>query len=159
MRFPNYAHELKLRFAKMDGVNWLGQTSEEAVQELFRRAQIVVLPYSASTGSSSVLYQAATWGRPVVSSNLSEIKKLVVESDLQMEFFDNGNVQSLCEALRKLIDSKEARCNQAKHNFAAIQHTRPRETCRKYIQAFNRALEKRRSSKRITIPKAEQKPI
>ena len=159
MRFPNYAHELKLRFAKMDGVNWLGQTSEEAVQELFRRAQIVVLPYSASTGSSSVLYQAATWGRPVVSSNLSEIKKLVVESDLQMEFFDNGNVQSLCEALRKLIDSKEARYNQAKHNFAAIQHTRPRETCRKYIQAFNRALEKRRSSKRITIPKAEQKPI
>jgi glycosyltransferase involved in cell wall biosynthesis len=158
VRFPNYAHELKSHFAGIDGVNWLGQTSEDDVMELFQRAQIVVLPYIASTGSSSVLYQAATWGRPVVASNLSEIKKLVLESNLQVEFFENGNIQSLCEAIRKLIDSKETRCKQTLHNFQAIQYTRPHETCRKYIQAFNRALEKRRSPKRIMAPITEQKP-
>jgi len=112
----------------------------------------------ASTGSSSVLYQAATWGRPVVASNLSEIKKLVIESDLQVEFFDMGNVQSLCESIRKLINSKEARRAQVAHNFNAILRTPPHETSRKYILAFNRALEKRRSPKRITIPLTEQKP-
>jgi glycosyltransferase involved in cell wall biosynthesis len=158
MRFPNYAHELKTRFTDMAGITWLGQTSEDDILELFRRSQIVVLPYSASTGSSSVLYQAATWGRPVVVSNLGEIKKLAAESNLEVEFFDSGNTQSLCEALRKLIDSKESRCMQVKHNFQAIQHTRPQETCRKYIQAFNRALEKRSSPKRIASPLVEQKP-
>ncbi|HEU0049596.1 MAG TPA: glycosyltransferase family 4 protein, partial [Nitrososphaera sp.] len=158
VRFPNYADELKARFAGIDGVNWLGQTSEDDVLELFRRAQVVVLPYVASTGSSSVLYQAATWGRAVVASNLNEIKRLVVESDLQVEFFDSGNITSLCKSIRKLIDSKEIRCNQAMHNFNAIQRTRPHETCQKYIQAFNRALEKRRSPKRIMLPITEQKP-
>jgi len=158
VRFPDYARELKSRFGSMAGIRWLGQTSEDDVMELFRRAKIIVLPYTASTGSSSVLYQAATWGRPVVASDLSEIKRLVIESDLQVEFFKNGSVEELCTALRKLIDSKETRCKQATHNFNAIQHTRPNETCRKYIQAFNRALEKRRSSKRITTPITEQKP-
>ena len=105
-----------------------------------------------------MLYQAATWGRPVVASNLSEIKKLAFESDLQVEFFENGNIQSLCTSLRKLLDSKEIRCNQSTHNFNIIQHARPHETCQKYIQAFNHALEKRRSPKRITTPVTEQKP-
>ena len=158
VRFPNYAGELKARYGDMTGIQWLGQTSEDDVMELFRHAQIIVLPYSASTGSSSVLYQAATWGRPVVASNLNEIKKLVIESDLHVEFFDNGNAQSLWESIRHLIDSKETRCNQTTHNFNAIQHTRPHETCQKYIQAFNYALEKRRSPKRIAIPLTEQKP-
>lgn len=41
---------------------------------------------------------------------------------------------------------------QARHNFNSIQRTRPQETSRKYIKAFNHALEKRRSPKRIMIP-------
>jgi glycosyltransferase involved in cell wall biosynthesis len=158
VRFPSYARELKSRFGALNGIQWLGQTSEDDVMELFRRAQIIVLPYTASTGSSSVLYQAATWGRPVVASNLSEIKKLVDESGLQVEFFESGSVDSLHASLRSLIDSNTARHDQTAHNFNAIQHTRPHETCRKYIQAFNRALEKRRSPKRIATPIAEQKP-
>jgi glycosyltransferase involved in cell wall biosynthesis len=157
-RFPNYAQELKSLNEAKDGINWLGQTSEDDVMELFRRAQIVVLPYSASTGSSSVLYQAATWGRPVVASDLNEIRKLVAESNLQVEFFKSGNVESLCRSIRDLLLAREKRHGQAEHNFKAIQRTRPHETCRKYIQAFNRALEKRLSSKRISVPAAEKKP-
>lgn len=157
-RFPHYAHDLKSRFDGMTGIHWLGQTSEDDVMDLFRRAQIVVLPYVASTGSSSVLYQAATWGRPVVTSNLSETRELVSESGLQVEFFDNGDIKSLCQSIRPLIDSKQKRGAQAVHNFNAIQHTRPQETSRKYIHAFNRALEKRRSPKRITMPVTRKRP-
>ena len=151
-RFPDYARDLKSRFGKMDGVNWLGQTSEDEVMDLFRRAQIVVLPYSASTGSSSVLYQAATWGRAVITSDLSETIKLVGESGLRVEFFTSGDIHGLCNSIRELLDSKEKREIQAIHNFHVIQRTRPHETCRKYIQAFNRALEKRLSPKRIASP-------
>jgi len=159
VRFPNYANQLKLHTNDMDGIRWLGQTSEDNVMELFRRAQIVVLPYRASTGSSSVIYQAATWGRPVVASNLNEIKELVDENNLQVEFFENGDVQSLYNSIRTLLNSKEKRNEQIFQNFNAIQHTRPHETCRNYIQAFNRALKKRRSPKRITIPITEKKPV
>jgi len=157
VRYPDYLQQLKDRFDEMDGVNWLGQTAENQVIELFRRAQIVVLPYTASTGSSSVLYQAATWGRAVVASNLKDMKKLAVESGLKVEFFESGNILSLTGAIRNMIKSKEERNRQAEHNFNAILRTRPQETSKRYIQAFNRALEKRLSPKRIAMPIAGKK--
>jgi len=151
MRFPNYGNELKARFNGSHGIQWLGQVSEDEVKSLFRRAQIVVLPYSASTGSSSVLYQAATWGRAIIASDLSEIRKMSLENNLQVQVFERNNVESLCNSIRLLLDSPSLRQIQARHNFNAIQHLRPGATCQRYIQAFNRALEKRQSTKRIPL--------
>ncbi|RPJ22629.1 MAG: glycosyltransferase [Chloroflexi bacterium] len=150
-RFPDYAHELKAQFHKTHGIQWLGQVSEDNVKDLFRRAQIVVLPYAASTGSSSVLYQAATWGRAVVASDLSEIRKMTLENNLQVQFFESNNVESLCDSVRLLLNSPSLRQTQARHNFNAIQHLRPKATCQLYVRAFNRALEKRQSTKRIPL--------
>ena len=148
-RFPNYGQELKAHFNGAHGIQWLGQVLEDDVRDLFRRAQLVVLPYAASTGSSSVLYQAATWGRPVVASDLSEIRKLTLENDLRVQFFETNNVESLCSSIRLLLNSPVQRRAQTQHNFDAIQHLRPKVTCRRYVEAFNRALEKRQSTKRI----------
>lgn len=159
VRFPQYARELRSRVQEIEGIQWLGQISEDDVMDLFRHAQVVVLPYIASTGSSSVLYQAATWGRPIVASDLPEIRELVDESSLRVEFFDLGNVESLVASIRRLLDSKDRRSNQTAHNFNAIQHTRPQETSRKYIHAFNRALAKRGKTERIILPMAENDPV
>lgn len=151
VRFPNYAQELKRISNGHHGIQWLGQVSEDDVKDLFRRAEIVVLPYAASTGSSSVLYQAATWGRAVVASNLREIRKTTLENNLRVQFFENHNLESLCDSLRLLLKSPAIRSAQTQHNFTSIQQLRPRATCRRYIQAFNRALEKRQSTKRIPL--------
>jgi glycosyltransferase involved in cell wall biosynthesis len=149
VRFPHYGQDLRAQFNGTQGVRWLGQVAEDDVKELFRRSELVILPYAASTGSSSVLYQAATWGRPIVASNLPEIQKLSLESDLRVQFFETNNVESLCQAIRVMLTSPMERHAQTQHNFRAIQHIRPRATCHRYIEAFNRALEKRQSSKRI----------
>jgi glycosyltransferase involved in cell wall biosynthesis len=158
-RFPNYADDLKARFHGISGVEWLGQVLEDDVMDLFRRAQIVVLPYTASTGASSVLYQAATWGRAVVASDLGEIRSLVQESDLQVEFFTTGDVESLGRTLRVLLNAPEIRGAQARHNLDCIQRTRPEKTCRAYISAFNRALEKRHRPKRIEVPGVKSESV
>jgi glycosyltransferase involved in cell wall biosynthesis len=151
-RFPHYAQELRKRFNGIDGIHWMGQIPEDQVMDLFRGSQIVVLPYMASTGSSSVLYQAATWGRVVVASDLGEICALAEESNLQIEFFRTGDVHSLCMSIQALLDSPLKRHMQIEHNFKSILLTRPDETGKKYIQAFNRAFEKRNSPKRIITP-------
>jgi len=150
-RFPNYGQDLRTRFNGTHGIHWLGQVSEDEVKNLFRRAKIVILPYAASTGSSSVLYQAATWGRAVIASDLHEIRKLTVENNLQVEFFESNRVEKLCDSIRRLLKSPSLRLQQAQHNFHSIQHLRPKATCHRYIQAFNRALEKRQSAKRIPL--------
>ncbi len=148
-RFPNYGQELKKHFNGTHGIQWLGQVSEDKVKDLFQSAQIVVLPYAASTGSSSVLYQAATWGRAIVASDLGEIRKLTLENNLRVQFFESNNLESLCSSIHLLLSSESLRRAQTRHNFDAIQHLRPNLTCRRYIKAFNRALEKRQSTKRI----------
>lgn len=150
-RFPHYGRELRASFNGSHGIQWLGQVSEDSIRSLFQRAQLVVLPYTASTGSSSVLYQAATWGRAVVASDLNETRKLANEAHLQVQFFENNNLHSLCTSLRLMLDSPSLRRAQARHNFNAIQPLRPRATAGRYIRAFNRALEKRRSTKRIPL--------
>lgn len=151
-RFPEYAKNIKGQCEKENNIIWHGQVPEEKVKELFQRAKIVVLPYTASTGSSSVLYQAATWGRSVIASNLKEHLYLANENNLQIQFFEKGNILDLKQSIRTLLNSTEFRNQQAKHNFNSIQKLTPSNTCKHYIQAFNYALEKRRSPKRIATP-------
>jgi len=157
-RFPGYARSIQDRFAGLQGIRWLGKISDEDVGDVFRRAQIIVLPYKASTGASSTLNQAAACGRAIVASDLSELRALAQEGRFQIEFFENGNAESLKNAIRDLLLSPDKRHAQVKNNFKAIQSARIEITCHRYLQVFNRALEKRNSVKRISIPHIEIEP-
>ncbi len=150
-RFPDYTRALKEQYGKIDGIRWLGQVAEEDVINLFRRAKIVVVPYTASTGASSVMYQAAGWGRAIAGSNLNEMRWLSMENGLRLEFFENGNVESLRTTIRNLMASPALRLEQVQNNFRVIQNMRIEMTCHRYLQAFNRALEKRNSPIRIPL--------
>ena len=151
-RFPGYVESVRKRFNGIKDVSWRGKIADEDLVDLFRQAKIIVLPYTASTGASSILYRAATWGRPAVASDLPEIRALVKDDGFQVEFFETGNVNSLREKIGNLLDSPGRRRAQIENNFAVIQNMRLGATCHRYIKAFNRALEKRRSPKRIAIP-------
>jgi glycosyltransferase involved in cell wall biosynthesis len=151
-RFPGYLQTVKRRINGLVDVEWVGKVADEDIVELFRQAQIIVLPYMASTGASSVLYQAATWGRAVVASNLKEIRTLAQENNFQLELFESGNVESLQMAIRKLLNSPSRRYAQTENNFNAIQSARLEITSRRYIDAFNRALEKHKISKHQINP-------
>ncbi len=154
-RFPAYAQHLQQTAQSMEGVRWLGKVQEEHIQNLFERAQVVVLPYLASVGSSSVLYQAATWGRAIVASDLPETQAMAHESGLDVTFFQRGDAQSLAAQLKGQLDSPQGRQRQVQHNFAAMQRTRPQDICHAYLRAFNMALDKRRSPKRLIVPTLE----
>jgi glycosyltransferase involved in cell wall biosynthesis len=154
-RFVGYAQTIRERYGHIKGVRWLSKIRDEDIAGLFQSAQVVVLPYKASTGASSSIYQAAGLGRAIVASNLSEIRSLVQEENFCVEFFETGNTESLRDAIRNLLNSPEKRRAQVLHNFRSIQNARIENTCHRYLQAFNRALEKRNSLKRIHIPQIE----
>jgi glycosyltransferase involved in cell wall biosynthesis len=151
-RFPGYLDDVHEKYQSMPGIRWLGQVSNEQIHELFEQAQIVVLPYQASTGSSSVLYQAASLGRPIVASDIDDIFMTAAESGLAVEYFRSGNSTSLAEAIHHLMKDAKTRRNMAVHNFDVIERLGPEEIGRLYLQAFNRALETRHSPARLAIP-------
>jgi hypothetical protein len=87
----------------------------------------------------------------VIASDLQELRNMALENNLQVQFFEKDNPESLYQSLRLLMSSPSLRRAQAEHNFNSIQHLRPTVTARRYIQAFNRALEKRESAERIPV--------
>ncbi|MEW5829574.1 MAG: glycosyltransferase [Chloroflexota bacterium] len=150
-RFPGYIQQVRQTHRGVDGVRWLGQVPESEVRGLFQRAQLVILPYQASTGSSSVLWQAVMYGRAIVASGLDEIRSEASEAGLEVTFFERGDAHSLAEAVHRMLASPEGRRFQARANLDHLQRHRPQDTCRAYLRAFNLALEAQRSPKRIPL--------
>jgi glycosyltransferase involved in cell wall biosynthesis len=151
-RFPGYMNQLRKLHQYLDGVRWIGQVAEVEIRNLFERAQLVVLPYLASTGSSSVLWQAARYGRALVVAGLEDIRSTVNEAGLEVTFFKQGDVGSLVGTIREMLRLPEHRRAQIQANLAAARRHPPEDTCRAYLRAFNLALETRRSPKRIPLP-------
>jgi glycosyltransferase involved in cell wall biosynthesis len=151
-RFPGYIDRVRKKHSNMNGVRWLGQVSESEIRNLFRRAQLVILPYLASTGSSSVLWQAARYGRSLVVADLDDIRSTVNEAGLDVAFFKRGNADSLVQAIRALLLFPECRSAQIQTNLVAAWRHRPQDTCQAYLRAFNLALEAQSSPKRIPLP-------
>lgn len=151
-RFPNYARQLRVKFDSQAGINWRGQVPESDIRALFQRASIIVLPYQASTGASSMLVQAASWGRAIVASDLAEIQAITSENGLDVTFFQRGQVPALVDALRTHLASPGHRRSQGENNYIAIRWRRPEMMCQAYLQAINLALEARCSPSRINIP-------
>mgnify|MGYP000158755591 CR=1 FL=1 len=50
----------------------------DRLRGLFARASVVVLPYLASTGASSVVHRAAAWGRPLIASDLPDLRAVAM---------------------------------------------------------------------------------
>jgi len=150
-RFPGYIHQVRQRHSHFDGINWLGQVPESEIRGLFQRSRLVILPYIASTGSSSVLWQAATFGRAMIVSDLDEIRSATGEAGLDVTFFRRGKAHHLAKAIRRMLASPASCREQVQVNLAAVQRRQPRETCKAYLRAFNLAFEARRSPKRIPL--------
>jgi glycosyltransferase involved in cell wall biosynthesis len=149
-RFPGYSQHLREISAALPGVRFLGQVAEAEIRGLFAQSSIVVLPYLASTGSSSVLYQAAAWGRALVASDLPETQNVAAESGLKVNFYPTHDADALAASIQRMLAAPAARAAQTRHNFSAIQNIRPEDTCKRYVRAFNLALEMRHISKRLS---------
>ena len=151
-RFPGYMRRVQHAFGEHPAVRWLGYVPETELRCIFARATIVVLPYLATTGASSVLYRAAGWGRPIVATDLPELQASAEEERLWIEFFPKGDAASLAATLERLLADPELRAEQAQHNYFTVgRHLMLADTCRAYLNAFDLALATRRSDIRIPI--------
>jgi len=102
--FPGYLDHF--RRSLPPNVELLGYVPEKRLPELFERAFVVVLPYLTATGTSGVFHLACAFGRPVVASDLPEIRELVKEGASLMLVPPN-DVESFCQAIIQLCDEPQ----------------------------------------------------
>ena len=139
-RFPGYVRRTRSAYRDNPGVRWLGYVPESGLRDVFARATIVVLPYAVATGASSVLYRAATWGRPIVVSDLPKLRATVEEVGLQALFFRGADRSDLVATVRRLLSTPAMQAHQASHNLSVMRRMTSDETCRAYMTAFDLAL-------------------
>ncbi len=151
-RFPGYVKRIRDAFGEHPAVQWLGYVPEVELRNIFARATIIVVPRLATTGSSSVLYRAAGWGRPIVGSDLSELRALVEEEGLWIEFCPCNDAVGLAASIERLLTNPARRRAQAHHNYRIVlRRLTLSHTCQAYIHAFNLALATHNSDIRIPI--------
>ncbi|MEL6526629.1 MAG: glycosyltransferase, partial [Chloroflexota bacterium] len=98
-----YLSGVQEMYANVEGVTYTGYVAEEDVPRIFSEADVVVFPYTSTTGSSGVLHQAGSFGRSTVLPNFGDFAEVIKEEGYTGEFFEPENVESLAEAIDSLL--------------------------------------------------------
>jgi glycosyltransferase involved in cell wall biosynthesis len=145
-RFPGYLAAMRASMNGAAGIHWLGPQSEPELRESFARASVVVAPYLATTGSSSVIHRAAAFGRPLVVSDLPEMRVLAQEENLRMDYAPPAEAAALADTLTRLLSDPQRQTEMAQHNLAVLQKMTLDHTCARYIEFFGQAIHSRKLS-------------
>jgi len=118
MSHPNFPGYLEGFMGKANPkVEFLGYVEEERLGEVFGRATLIALPYLTSTGTSGVFHLACGYGKPVVASNLPEIREMVAEGASAL-LVPPGDPEALKEAIKQLLENPKMAEEMALRNQA-----------------------------------------
>ena len=114
-----YLDDVQKQYAHIDDITYTGYVDEADVPRIFSESSVVVFPYTSTTGSSGVLHQAGSYGKSVVLPNLGDLKELIEEEGYQGEYFQPADVESMAEAIEKLVVDTDRRNKMGMCNYLA----------------------------------------
>lgn len=135
-----YLENVKKHYEDMPNLEFTGYVAEEDVPRIFRDCTLTVFPYSGTTGSSGILHQAGSYGKAVVLPNIGDLAKLVKEEGYRGEFFEPENVESLANAIEKVLINDDYRRSLGEKNYLASASLPMSDIADWYILHFKRLL-------------------
>ena len=139
---PGYLEALRERYRENSNIVFLGYVPEEELPDLFRRASVLVLPYSSAAGTSGVVHQACQFGLPMVAAEVPEIVEIAKEERIAIEFYPQGDGVALASHLIRLLNSEELRRKSREQNLAAAQGTPMSQVVAGYVQLFRERVQR-----------------
>ncbi len=115
---PGYLAEVEATLGA-DWVEFTGYVEEEDVPTIFRSSDVVVFPYTSTTGSSGVLHQAGEYGRAVALPDIGDFAEVIREEGYVGEFFEPDDPSSMATAIGALLRDPALREEQGRANHAA----------------------------------------
>lgn len=113
--FPDYLR--RFRRNAIPNVEFTGYIDEEWLPKLFQKAYLVILPYLTATGTSGVFHLACGFGKPIVASDLPEIRELVREGASAL-LVPPKDVEAFCKAILRLYDKPELARQLGRQNIS-----------------------------------------
>jgi glycosyltransferase involved in cell wall biosynthesis len=116
--FPGYLKEFIKKAPPK--VVFTGYVAEEDLCRVFGMADVVVTPYLIATGTSGVFHLACGFGKPVVSSDLPEMRELLADGASAL-LVPHGEAEALKNAILNVLNNKEAAAKMCKQNLKFAQ--------------------------------------
>jgi glycosyltransferase involved in cell wall biosynthesis len=101
-------------------VAFTGYVPEKDLCRIFGMADVVVTPYLLATGTSGVFHLSCGFGKPVVSSDLPEMKELI-EDGASALLVPPNDADALKEAILKVLNNKESTAKMCEQNLKFAQ--------------------------------------
>ena len=139
-RFPGYLNQVRETVGGAPGIEWQVGVPETDLPALFASARVVALPYTATTGASSVVHRASAHGRPVVAYDLPDLRTVAAEENLRLELVPAGDRTAFARRLGDLLDAPALCETIGRENAAAMKTMTLDITCQRYIELFEKAI-------------------
>ena len=134
---PGYVESVAESLKDNPRVEFTGYVEEDDIPGLFRRASVLVLPYSSATGASGVAHLACEFGVPIISAGIDDFREMASDEGLAVGFYETGSAQSLGVELQRLLNDPEGMREMSEQNFsAALRMTMP-QIIRQYLRSFD----------------------
>ncbi|WP_281989211.1 glycosyltransferase [Aquimarina aggregata] len=133
---PGYLESMKTKYAHVPQLRFTGYVEEVDVPRIFADSAMVVFPYTSTTGSSGVLHQAGSYGKAVVMPDLGDLSLLVKDEGYKGEFFDPESIDSLADAIEKIVLDPVYRNTLEKANYKAATAFPMSKITSMYIEQF-----------------------
>lgn len=147
---PGYLEKVQFDNRTIPNLTFTGYVEEEDVPIIFSESAMVVFPYTSTTGSSGVLHQAGSYGKAVVMPDLGDLSILVKEEGYRGAFFDPNSVDSLADAIEKLVVDEPLRITIAKANYKAATALPMNTIADMYMSTFD-GIRQKKSNKKIVV--------
>ncbi|AUC15473.1 glycosyl transferase family 1 [Tenacibaculum sp. SZ-18] len=142
---PGYLDNMKEKYKNVPGLRFTGYVAEEDVPIIFNESTVVVFPYTSTTGSSGVLHQAGSYGKAVIMPVLGDLNDLIEDEGYRGEYFEADNVDSLAQAIKKVVENDSYRLKLAKANYKAATSLPMSEIAEMYLNHFE-AIQKKKKT-------------
>lgn len=117
--FPDYLD--KFVKANPPKVEFRDYIPEEDLARLFQMSDVVVLPYNTATGTSGVFHIACGYGKPVVASDLEEIREMVLDGASAL-LVPPGNPDALKDAITLVLFDEKLTVRMREQNLRFAQN-------------------------------------
>ena len=114
-----YLGSVAREYSEVEGIEFTGYVPEEDVARIFQESAMVVFPYTSTTGSSGVLHQAGSYGKPAILPDVGDLGRLIREEGYDGEFFAPDSVDELAAAINRLLTDEPYRQQLARTNYEA----------------------------------------
>ena len=97
---PGYIESVAESVKDNPQIEFTGYVAEDDIPRLFRKASVLVLPYSSATGASGVAHLACEFGVPIISAGIDDFREMAWDEGLAVAFYETGNAASLAAELQ-----------------------------------------------------------